>query len=443
MYVSPVAHHDVASIRSAVRAALSRRARVVLAVSGGLDSMALLDAAAAVVRPDRLVVATFDHGTGSSASAAASLVEARAGALGLRAVRGRAERAGESESEWREARWSFLRSIADAESAEVCTAHTRDDQVETVLIRVMRDAGARGLAGLYAPSPIVRPLIDVRRTELHEYAHVRGLTWIEDPSNQSRRFLRNRLRLDVLPALRRIRPEFEEELLEIARGAAKWREDLDEASALAVPARVRAADSALDVAAQSLTTYSAQSLAVLWPALAAKVGLAVDRRGTERLVAFTHSARVGSRIQLSGGWGVFRSRQSFELRRTSETSPASTIEARGGRWGTWSFVPTATVDRGDSWAAWLPADAPIHVRAWRPGDVLAGDGNEGTGADSRGRKVKQLLSAAGVTGYARTTWPVVVSGDQIVWVPGVGRSDAATERSGRPALPFRCEYLDR
>jgi len=443
VYVSYVAHHDVASIRSAVRAALSRRARVVLAVSGGLDSMALLDAAAAVVRPDRLVVATFDHGTGSSASAAASLVEARAGGLGLRAVCGRAERAGESESEWREARWSFLRSIADAESAEVCTAHTRDDQVETVLMRVMRDAGARGLSGLYAPSPVIRPLLDVRRAELHEYAHVRGLTWIEDPTNESRRFLRNRVRLDILPALRRVRPDFDEDLLEIALAAAKWREEIDEASELAVPTRTRGPGGALDVAAQALTTYSGESLAVLWPSLAGKVGLALDRRGTERLTAFTPSARVGTRMQLSGGWEVFRSRHSFELRRASNTSPASVLEAQGGRWGIWSFVPTATVEHGDSWAAWLPADAPIYVRAWQPGDVLVADTGDGAAGDARGRKVKQLLSAAGVTGHARTTWPVVVAGDQIVWIPGIGHSEAATPRSGRPALPFRCEYNDR
>lgn len=404
--------------------------------------MALLDAAAAVVRPDRLVVATFDHATGRHASAAAALVEARAGALGLRAVRGRAERAGRTESEWRAARWAFLRAVAAAENAEVCTAHTRCDQVETVLMRVLRDAGARGLAGLYADSPVIRPLLDMRRSDVQAYARARGLTWIEDPTNDSRRFLRNRVRHDLLPAMRRANAKVDDELVAIAARAAEWRVQMDAVAAAAVPTRTRASGSALDVAAHAVTPYSAASLAVLWPSLAARVGLVLDRRGTERLVAFTTAARVGSRIQLSGGWEVVRSRESFELQRVAEASPARRLEARGGEWGAWAFVPTTRVDHADRWTAWIPADAPIYVRAWQPGDVLV-DHDRTSNGTHRGRKVKQLLSAAGVTGHARTGWPVVVAGDQIVWIPGVGRSDAATERSGRPALPFRCENLDR
>jgi tRNA(Ile)-lysidine synthase len=109
------------------------------------------------------------------------------------------------------------------------------------------------------------------------------------------------------------------------------------------------------------------------------------------------------------------------------------------QWGDWFFRPSATEthDSPDSWSAWLPTDRPLSVRIWQPGDAMVSrDG-------AAPRKVKHLLSDAGVTGHERTGWPVVLAGDQIVWIPGVRRSDVATVRSGRPGLPFICEYFNR
>jgi tRNA(Ile)-lysidine synthase len=134
---------------------------VVLAVSGGRDSMALMYAVARWA-PERLAtVATFDHGTGGYATDAASLVVAQARRLGLTVVRERARTPASTEAEWRIARWDFLNRVARAYGARVATAHTRDDQVETIVMRLLRGAGTRGLAALSAPSPIVRPWLSV------------------------------------------------------------------------------------------------------------------------------------------------------------------------------------------------------------------------------------------------------------------------------------------
>ncbi|HEY5060251.1 MAG TPA: tRNA lysidine(34) synthetase TilS, partial [Gemmatimonadaceae bacterium] len=208
---------DTTSVRQSVRAALRPRPRVVLAVSGGLDSMVLLDAAAATVPRGQLVVATFDHGTGTAATAALDLVRRCCTLLGIEFVGGHAAGALETESELRDARWNFLREVAAACGAAVSTAHSADDQVETVLMRVLRDAGARGLAGLYAESEIVRPLIRLTRRDLARYARAQGLAWVEDPSNGSSRYLRNRVRHDLLPALRHVRIGIDADLLAIAR----------------------------------------------------------------------------------------------------------------------------------------------------------------------------------------------------------------------------------
>src|SRR5687767_4326902 len=215
------------AVTTAVREGLGSRDRIVLAVSGGLDSMTLLDAAVRTV-PDRIAaVATFDHRTGPHSTDAVELVQARAASHGLRTIVGSADIQGRTEEAWRAARWRFLRVAGGEAPGVIATAHTRDDQVETVLMRVMRDSGARGLAGLYASSSTLRPLIRLSRAVIASYAEEAGLTYVTDPSNESRSHFRNRVRLDLLPALRAVRPGIEEELLDVARRAATLRSALD------------------------------------------------------------------------------------------------------------------------------------------------------------------------------------------------------------------------
>ena len=106
-------------------------------------------------------------------------------------------------------------------------------------------------------------------------------------------------------------------------------------------------------------------------------------------------------------------------------------------WGSWSFRPASNELGPDSWSAWLPVDRPLKVRSWQAGDTMV------VRADGTERKVKRFLSDAGITGHERAGWPVVLAGDQIVWIPGIRRGDAATARSGRPGLAFVCEYVNR
>jgi tRNA(Ile)-lysidine synthase len=422
-----------------VRAALRARGRVLLAVSGGLDSMVLLDAAASTIPRSQLLVATFDHGTGTAATAARELVERSAAALGVACVAGRAMACLETEVEFREARWAFLRENAAQSEATVATAHTSDDQVETVLMRIMRDSGARGLAALYAESDIVRPLVRLTRRDLARYARAQGLIWVEDPSNASRQYLRNRVRHDLLPALRHARIGIDNELLAIARKAARWRAEVESFVSSNIELRTFDETPGLDVCASVFAARSTAELSVLWPAIAARAGLTLDRRGTVRLAEFTRDGRVGSRIQLSGGWEVVRSRDALQLRASNQPqpTPGPLALSNATQWGDWFFHPASNDDGTDGWSAWLPTDCPLSVRSWEAGDAMVSrDG--GTS-----RKVKHYLSDAGVTGHERAGWPVVLAGDQIVWIPGVRRSDAATVRSGRPGLPFICEYIHR
>jgi tRNA(Ile)-lysidine synthase len=195
----------------------------------------------------------------------------------------------------------------------------------------------------------------------------------------------------------------------------------------------------LAVARASLVDYDAKELGVLWPALAALVGVTLDRRGTSRLAMFTIEGRAGGRIQLSGRNEVVLHAGSLRLRRSSEgrTEEASEL-ADGVVIGSFRFH-VASVDAGDDpWLAELPADRRLTARGWHPGDRMQARGAEGQ------RRVKRLLREAGIDAGARRGWPVVLADDEIVWIPGVRRARAATVRPGGPIVRVLCErILDR
>ncbi len=261
--------------------------------------MVLLHSAALALDRGGIAVATYDHGTGPHAKRAARLVKARCRQLRVECIAGRSSTAGKRESEWRDARWRFLRATADRLGATIVTAHTLDDQIETVFMRILRDAGARGLAGLFAASEVRRPFLSLERNDLTRYATTNRVAFVDDPSNHSRRHLRNRVRHDLLPAIVGVCPRFPADLVDISREAARWRNAMavlaDDIDAQAT------ADGSLRIARSAVAGYDAEGLRALWPALAAKVNVVVDRRGTHRLAEFTMKGHTGGSIQLSGG----------------------------------------------------------------------------------------------------------------------------------------------
>jgi tRNA(Ile)-lysidine synthase len=424
-----------ALVSDCIRRAIREDDHYVVAVSGGRDSMVLLEALARVARDQVACVATYDHGTGSHAERAVELVRAHCQRLELPFTTEASRAPAAREADWRAQRHSFLRAVAERAAGRIMTAHTRDDQVETVLMRAMRGAGARGLAGLFTPSGIVRPFIGVRRATITSCATSWRVPFVDDPSNVSRAHLRNRIRLDLLPALRAVDRNLERDLLMLSRRAAALRSELNafvEAHLVVTPQSDR-----LDVDLHSLTGMSSEALCVLWPAIAARHGVTLDRRGTERLTAFTIRSRTGARIQVSGGVDAVRHRDRISLRRVPKDTEPPVLLEDGARWGPWRFVRAGEVVDTDRWVARLPVDVTCVVRAWRPGDRMLPEGGVSP------RRLKGLFRDADVDVIARRHWPVVVAGDEVVWVPGVRRASAAADRSGRPTVTYRCERLDR
>lgn len=429
-----------AALAAAVRSTVgsSPAQKLVLAVSGGRDSMAMLHAFSQYAPDSIAVVATVDHGTGVHAAEAVDVVARWCRDRGVRATSTRIAGTRGTEAAWREARWRFLRQVAAAERAGVATAHTRDDNIETILIRELRGSGARGLAALYARSDVARPLLELPRAAVASYAELEGVPWIEDPSNESRAWLRNRVRHDILPALLRASPSLGDDLLDVARRAAAVRAAMDDVARTLV---VERGDGSLSVAAAPLGDYDQEALRALWPAIAARAQIVLDGRGTAGLARFTKGSTSGDRMQLSGSIEVLRRRDAIVLRSAKPEVPDPAELREIVEWGRWRFVrrPVAPGEegQGSAWCAPFPRADRLVVRAWRDGDRMHGAG------DAAPRRVKRFLRDAGLVGPERRGWPVVVCGEEVVWIPGVRRSDAATVRSGRPEAVYVCERTER
>ncbi len=193
------------------RAGVQAGDRLLIAVSGGADSVALFDLVArdAATRGWLLCVGHVDHALRSDSADDCAWVDALARSRGVdfHGTRLRGSPAhGESVEAWaRRGRRAALRKMAAWTGARwILLAHHQDDQAETLLLQLLRGAGLEGLCAM-APvrPPFVRPLLDSRREELRGYLRRRDLEWREDPSNSSPRFARNRLRASVLPLLER------------------------------------------------------------------------------------------------------------------------------------------------------------------------------------------------------------------------------------------------
>ena len=303
-------------------------------------------------RPEAVAaVATFDHGSGASAAEAVELVvgvclrrsvpvvagkiAADAGRMAVGGAR-LAVRSGPladgcertadgvqrkaysfssvrpTEATWRAERWRFLRAVAEEHRATIVTAHTLDDQAETVAMRILRGASARGLAAMAVRTAgVARPLLGVPRLAIAEYAAARGVAFLDDPSNTNSRHLRNRLRVDFMRAASAVRPGFVAELCAIGDRAASWRRALAE---LVDGLEVQVVGQSLVVAASALDDIDAAGRAVLWPELAGRVGLTMDRRGVARAAAWSITALAGQGIPLSGGASIERTARTFVIR---------------------------------------------------------------------------------------------------------------------------------
>jgi tRNA(Ile)-lysidine synthase len=281
-------------------------APLILAVSGGPDSMALLhvSARAAPRHGWRLIVAHLDHGLREDSADDAQFVTDAASRLGLEAKVSRtdvaalaAERGDGIEEAGRMARYAFLEEVAAAAGSDavILTAHSADDQAETVLLHLARGTGLTGLSGIAERrGRVVRPLLGVRRPQLRAALDEAGVHYRVDPSNDDRRFSRNRARAELLPAFEELHGRAIEGVGRMASQAASD-DGLLDALALTVLAARRSADGWIDWRPEPPPAIAAR-------VVRAAVGApAPSTERTEAIVAAASRGRGGRVIELGGG----------------------------------------------------------------------------------------------------------------------------------------------
>lgn len=203
------------SLRTIVKRALRtwtdlQNARILVAVSGGPDSLALLDVLASL--HGAVVAHGVDHGLRAEARKELDLAEelARARGVPFSRTRVRVARGGNLQARAREARWKALVAAARKSDARViATAHHADDRAETFLIRLLQGSGTRGLAVMPPRAPVagtqdlevIRPLLRARKSDVHTHLERHSVTYARDPSNDDPRYLRTRVRRELLPLL--------------------------------------------------------------------------------------------------------------------------------------------------------------------------------------------------------------------------------------------------
>ncbi len=417
------------------------RATAVLAVSGGVDSVALLDLMHAVAEPLGLdlVVAHADHGVQPGSGDVAAMVRWLAARYDRPVVLGELRLgAATTETAARRARYAWLREQQWRHGARfLVTAHQRDDQMETVLLRVLRGSAPAGLAGMAgrARGGLVRPLLPFTRAELAAHARDAELPTHDDPANRDARHLRSWVRQMLVPlVVDRLGPGVRDDLLAVARHAARdrraWRGVLDLLPALDLRTSARG----FDVARGTLARYDAPVAVALLRAAARRVGLVLGPRRAGR-IAMLARGPSGRRLELGAGWVAEAALERLAVCRAGddERQPAAIPAGAVGalHFGVfrveWRPEPApARVERA-GWTTWITGGAWL-VRGLAAGDRVAP--LRGVGR----RDVRRLLSDARVPRAERPGWPLVARGETILWVPGVCRGTAALPLPGTEAV---------
>jgi tRNA(Ile)-lysidine synthase len=425
--------------RTVARLALEPGSALV-AVSGGPDSLALLDLLRQCPSVEGRLAAVIhvDHGIHPESGTVAGLVARAAERAGLPILIERlALGPGVSETRARAGRFgAFRRALAASGARFVFLGHSRDDQVETLLMRFLRGSGPAGMVGMTARrGPWLRPLLDVSRAEL--LAHARTLDpapW-QDPANQDSAHLRSWVRQRLVPLVKERFPDLD---LELPRARRDFRDQLLAVDWLLARPELdlRSEIGGYSVAGATLQGYSSPVVRVLLRALGRRLDLRLGRAEVERLMSLLATGESGRRVDLGQGAVGELSGGRLSLFASLEHPPIEALDLIGaegtGKFGRWTvrwstgLAPDQLSRLG--WETWVTLTGRYRARPWRAGDRVRPLGGRGS------RLVVRCMQDLRVPRAHRPQWPVFEADGTTIWVPGVCRSDSRVPGPGSPAM---------
>ena len=388
--------------------------RVLVAVSGGPDSTALL--LALDEEGHAVVAAHYDHALQPGSGRGADHVRGLCERLGVDVLIERRESPmprGSVQAGARTLRYEFLeRARARAGADVVAIAHTADDVVEGVVLHLLRGCGLAGLRGMPARRGVfVRPLLSVWKSDVADYLHRRGIEALQDPANTNDAYARVRVRRDILPALERDRPGIVRRFHQAAIRAAALQESIS-----------GVAGSALEAGATRSAVASAPEpvAAEMMRQLYARAGGAQPSLSRAHLTAMLRLAEAGPGgrgVDLPGGLRFRIVGETMQIvAPNADHRPAPRLEV------------SACDGCGDMTAAHLRPDLELHLGYRTPGLTMRPLGGRGT------RKLQDIFVDARVPREDRDAWPLVFAGDSLAVVPGIAVSAEMATRVGEPSL---------
>jgi tRNA(Ile)-lysidine synthase len=452
--------------------------RLAVGLSGGADSVALLRALAARSPELGLVLqaAHLHHGLrGEEADGDLAFARELAASLGLPFHEARIDVSAEAmadpatgkpaesiEEAARRVRYAWFRQVLVSGDVDaVATAHTLDDQAETVLAKFLRGAWTEGLSGIHPKLEdpegglILRPLLGTTRAEVEAYLHEIGQTWREDSSNRQLTYTRNRIRHELLPLLEGWNPRLREHLAQMAELArdeeAWWQAELARLAPqiLMKGLPVRGGGRASGAGLSNVLSIDVTRLAALEPAMqrrllrhaAGELGAAPDFEATEALRIMALSGRASQKLELAQGLRAERTHRELRMSAgpvsgVSESQTDPPPEYLGTIPGEIDAPAFGLRLRLDSLSSGETAGGEgtatgrlVKLRNWRPGDRVTLRYSSGP------RKVKEVLERLRVTGTSRAQWPVLELDGRIVWMRGA-------ELQPEPGIAIRAIFAD-
>lgn len=457
---------------------------VLVGVSGGADSLSLLDGLHSLGYP--VIAAHFNHQLRPETENEALLVGKICHDLGVAAVFGSqlvARLAKEErlsvEDAARKARYRFLFSQARQHGVQaVAVGHTADDQVETILLHLLQGSGPSGLKGMRPRSvnldwdakiPLVRPLLEISHADTLAYCREKGWQPFEDPSNADPHFLRNRIRSELIPVLETYNPQARAALQRLAAVVEGEDAFIEGETDLAWQPCIQSSVGGRVVIRRG--EYARQPLALRRRLLKRAVktllpdGRELGFELIERAMGFIDHPQHTGPVDLTGGICLRVEHQQIVVGEWTDTAWSSDcpqlnpglsfplgLPGQVPLAGAWRLEATPVDDlpsglllalaNTDSYQAWLDAarlKLPLEVRGWRRGDRF-----QPLGLGGHSQKLSDFFTNARLPARLRGGWPLVCSAGEVIWVPGFRQAEKTrlTEET-RQAVYLQCVWGKR
>jgi tRNA(Ile)-lysidine synthase len=434
------------------RAGVCPGASILVGLSGGGDSVALTHALIELRGRSglKLAAAHLNHQLrGADSDRDEEFVRAMCARLGIELIVERADDLGSSQSKAnleeraRDARREFLSRAADRIGADfIALGHNRDDQAETVLMRLMRGAGAAGMAAMAerGPGRLLRPMLSISRAELRDYLNARAIPFVEDSTNESRDVLRNRIRHNLMPTLERdYAPGVAGRLFALADEMRAVDELVAAAAATELVAmRERGADGAALEIARFRSLNRAVQGGVIRQFLTERLGTLrkISRSHIEAIRDLVLEGGPSASVDIPGGWRAHRQYNLLQLIPAAAAHDAGNgfevaialdgvtiVEPAGFKFDA-ATIAAAAASMPDSLSiaifdAAKVGDGNLVARNFVPGDRISPIGMRGT------RKVHDVFVDRRLPRVRRRRFPMVMIQGRIAWIPGLVRADCA------------------